>query len=122
MKRSHAGHYRVALAVNSPTDLPLDPKTETKDTGRGPWSVSAEIQKPPQIPVLAGGLFAHSTPPTGPMPPWEADVRLPNINGRKCTLQVVQFNGRPRLQQSRWILLPPRRGVADNGRSVEANR
>jgi hypothetical protein len=25
------------------------------------------------------------------MDPWEGDVQLPNINCRKCTLQVVQF-------------------------------
>jgi hypothetical protein len=87
----HPGHYRVALAVNSPTELPLDPKTETRETDRGPWSVSAEIQNPPQIPVLADGLFVHSTRPAGPMPPWETDVQLPNINCRKCTLQIVQF-------------------------------
>jgi hypothetical protein len=87
----HPGHYRVALAVNSPTELPLDPDTTTRESDRGPWSVSAAIQNPTQIPVLADGLFMHSTRPTGPMDPWEADVQLPNINCRKCTLQVVQF-------------------------------
>jgi hypothetical protein len=87
----HPGHYRVALAVNSPTELPLDPETTTRESDRGPWSVSAVIQNPTQIPVLADGLFVHSTRPTGPMDPWEADVQLPNINCRKCTLQVVQF-------------------------------
>ena len=87
----HPGHYRVALAVNSPTELPLDPKTLTRDSERGPWSVSAVIQDPPQIPVLADGLFVHSTRPTGPMEPWETDIQLPNINCRKCTLQVIQF-------------------------------
>ncbi len=87
----HPGHYRVALAVNSPTELPLDPETTTRESDRGPWSVSAAIQNPTQIPVLADGLFVHSTRPTGPMDPWEADVQLPNINCRKCTLQVVQF-------------------------------
>ena len=87
----HPGHYRVALAVNSPTELPLDPATETRNTDRGPWSVSAAIQDPPRVPVLADGLFVHSTRPTGPLPPWETDVELPNINCRKCTLQVVQF-------------------------------
>jgi hypothetical protein len=87
----HPGHYRVALAVNSPTELPLDPDTTTRESDRGPWSVSAVIQTPAQIPVLADGLFVHSTRPTGPMDPWEADVQLPNINCRKCTLQVVQF-------------------------------
>jgi hypothetical protein len=87
----HPGHYRVALAVNSATELPLDPETTTRESDRGPWSVSAVIQNPTPIPVLADGLFVHSTRPTGAMEPWEADVQLPNINCRKCTLQVVQF-------------------------------
>jgi hypothetical protein len=87
----HPGHYRVALAVNSPTELPLDPKTTTRESERGPWSVSADIQNPAQPPVIADGLFVHSTRPTGPMDPFETDVELPNINCRKCTLQVVQF-------------------------------
>lgn len=87
----HPGHYRVALAVNSPTELPLDPQTTTRDSEKGPWSVSAAIQNPPQIPVLADGLFVHATRPTGPMEPWETDIQLPNISCRRCTLQVVQF-------------------------------
>jgi hypothetical protein len=87
----HPGHYRVALAVNSPTELPPDPKAETKDSDRGPWSVSAPIQDAPQIPLLADGLFVHSTRPTGQLPPWEADIQLPNINCKQCTLQVIQF-------------------------------
>jgi hypothetical protein len=87
----HPGHYRVALAVNSPTELPLDPQVSTKDSERGPMSISATIQSPPAIPVLADGLFVHSTRPTGPMEPFETDVQLPNINCKNCTLQVVQF-------------------------------
>lgn len=87
----HPGHYRVALTVNSPAELPPDPETTTRDTEKGPWSVSAIIQNPPQIPVLADGLFVRSTRPTGTMEPFETDVQLPNINCKKCTLQVVQF-------------------------------
>lgn len=87
----HPGHYRVALAVNSPLELPVDPVATTKDGERGPLSVSAVIQDPPQIPVIADGLFVHATRPTGPVPAFEADVQLPNINCKKCTLQVVQF-------------------------------
>ena len=87
----HPGHYRVALAVNSPTELPADPEATTRDSDRGPWSESAEIQDPPQIPVLADGLFVHSTRPTEGMQIFEADVRLPNINCEKCVLQVIQF-------------------------------
>jgi hypothetical protein len=41
--------------------------------------------------VLADGLFVHSTRPTGPVDPFEADVQLPNLNCRRCTLQVVEF-------------------------------
>ncbi len=87
----HPGHYRVALAVNSPTELPKDPEAETRTTDRGPQSVSGAIQNPVQIPVLADGLWVHNTRPTGQMDPWETDVQLPNINCSKCTLQVVQF-------------------------------
>jgi len=87
----HPGHYRVSLAINSPVELPPDPEVTTRDTERGPWSVSTLIQNPPQIPVLADGLFVHSTRPTGSMEPFETDVQLPNINCKKCTLQVVEF-------------------------------
>ncbi len=87
----HPGHYRVALAVNSPLELPADPVAVTRDSEKGPLSVSAPIQDPAQIPVLADGLFVHSTRPTGQMPPFEADVQLPNISCKKCTLQVIQF-------------------------------
>ena len=57
----HPGHYRVALAVNSPAELPVDPKATTMDSDRGPRSVSAEIQSPVQMPVLAE--VCSSTPP-----------------------------------------------------------
>jgi len=33
----HPGHYRVALAVNSRSELPLDPDVTTRDTDKGPW-------------------------------------------------------------------------------------
>src|SRR4026207_2413258 len=32
----HPGHYRVALAVNSPTQLPADPEVMTRPSDRGP--------------------------------------------------------------------------------------
>jgi hypothetical protein len=84
----HPGHYRIALAVNSRTELPLDPEATTIDTERGPRSVSAKIQDPPRVPVLADGLWVH----TGKVDTrWETDVPLPNINCKNCTLQIVQF-------------------------------
>ena len=95
----HSGHYRVALAVNSRNELPPDPITFEKYTDRGVYSVWGAIQSPPQIPVIADGLFRHypaegeraSFRPETPMSPWETDIQLPNINCEKCTLQVIQF-------------------------------
>ena len=95
----HSGHYRVALAVNSRNELPPDPLTFEKYTDQGVRSIWAAIQSPPQIPVLADGLFQHypaegepsSALPKTPMAPWEADIQIPNINCSKCTLQVIQF-------------------------------
>lgn len=95
----HSGHYRVALSVNSRTELPGDPVTVEKYTDKGVYSVWGAIQSPPQIPVLADGLFQHypeegqpaSALPKTPMAPWETDIQLPNISCAKCTLQVIQF-------------------------------
>ena len=95
----HSGHYRVALSVNSRNELPPDPLTFETYTDRGVYSVWAAIQSPPQIPVIADGLFRHypakgepvSSRPETPMAPWETDIELPNINCEKCTLQVIQF-------------------------------
>lgn len=84
----HPGFYRVALAVNSPAELPPDPKATTTQTERGPQSVSGEVMSPVQMPVLADGLFMHHERVTTP---FETDVTLPNINCKRCTLQVIQF-------------------------------
>jgi hypothetical protein len=86
----HPGHYRVALAVNSRDELPPDPVTTTRDSPKGPWSVWAVVQSPPQKPVLADGLFPHYTRPSQPQT-WETDVQLPNISCKKCTLQIAQW-------------------------------
>ncbi len=85
----HPGHYRIALAVNSPTELPVDPKATTATDAAGKvTSVSAEIMNPVAPPVLADGLFAHQAKTADP---FEMDVTLPNINCKSCTLQVMQF-------------------------------
>jgi hypothetical protein len=83
----HPGHYRVALA-RTMAQLPPDPVVTTRDSDRGPWSVSAEIQNPPVAPVLADGLFAHTERPMGLN---ETDIPIPNINCVNCLLQVIQF-------------------------------
>jgi len=86
----HPGHYRVALAVSSRSELPADPEVTTRDTDKGPRSVSAKIMSPVAPPVLADGLFVH-TEKAAPDTFFETDVRLPNINCAKCTLQIVEF-------------------------------
>ena len=62
----HPGHYRVALAVNSRNELPGDPQTAERYTDKGLYSVWGVIQSPPQIPVIADGLFPHYSRPSAP--------------------------------------------------------
>ena len=94
----HPGHYRVALAVNSQDELPPDPETATRETPRGPFSVSAKIDPNPRPPVLADGLFVHTERPA-PGSFHETDIRLPNINCERCTLQIIQWMGEHRLNE-----------------------
>ena len=88
----HPGHYRVALGVNGMADLPKDPETITRETDRGPRSVSTKIDPAPKAPLLADGLFPHTEKPaSGSF--WETEIKLPNINCDHCMLQVVQWMG-----------------------------
>jgi hypothetical protein len=80
----------VALAVNSLDELPPDPETATRESPRGPLSASAPVDLNPEPPVLADGLFVHAVRPA-PGSFHEADIRLPNINCEKCTLQIIQW-------------------------------
>ena len=85
----HPGHYRIALAVNSPTELPIDPKATTMTDANGKvMSVSADVMSPVAPPVLVDNLWPHQAKVTDP---WETDVAIPNINCKSCTLQVIQF-------------------------------
>jgi hypothetical protein len=84
----HPGFYRIALAVNSRDELPPDPVVKTEPTANGPRSVSAAIQYPPAPPILADGLFPHTTRLEKEV---ETDVEVPNINCAKCILQIVEF-------------------------------
>ena len=86
----HPGYYRVALAVLDRSELPADPVAETREGTRGPISVSGKIDPAPKAPVLADGLFMHRERPAKDTF-WETDIKLPNINCDKCTVQVLQF-------------------------------
>jgi hypothetical protein len=80
----HPGHYRFALSVNSRTELPADPDVVAVDG----VSVSAPVQNPARIPVLADGVFQHTAPPDGD---WQTTIVLPNLSCDKCTLQIIEF-------------------------------
>jgi hypothetical protein len=81
----HPGHYRIALAVNDPSELPEEPPVTPDDTPCG----TAPIQNPPVFPVLADGVFAHTEPFGGPQ---SIDITVPDgVSCDNCTLQVIQF-------------------------------
>jgi len=82
----HPGHYRIALSVNSRTELPVDPDVFADDRDD---SVSAVIQNPPNMPTIADGLFPHTSAPFNAT--WQTAIGLPNINCAHCTLQVIEF-------------------------------
>jgi len=85
----HPGFYRIALSVLDRSELPPDPEDTTRDTPRGPYSVSGKVDPNPKPPVLVDGLWMHHE--RKPAQEWETDVRIPNINCDKCTVQVIQF-------------------------------
>jgi hypothetical protein len=81
----HPGHYRISLAVNDRSELPAEPLVTAGSTACG----SAPIQSPPVFPVLADGVFVHTTAFTAPQ---SIQITLPaNVTCTKCTLQVIEF-------------------------------
>ena len=91
----HPGHYRVAFA-RTQRQLPADPEIETRETEKGPLSVSAKIAAS-KAPIIADGLFVHNQRPAPDF--WETDVRVPNVDCENCTLQVIQFMAEHALNQ-----------------------
>jgi len=92
---AHTGFYRIALALNSPSELPLDNVVKDSSGNILPpsgmpkgTSASAEFEDPPVFPVLQDHLFQHNG--TGAQT-FQMDIVLPNVNCDKCTLQVLEF-------------------------------
>ena len=83
------GHYRIALAVNSPAELPVDPKATTK-TGRQRGSAIG-VGRDHESGRAAGARRRPVPAQAKADAPLETDVTLPNINCKRCTLQVIQF-------------------------------
>lgn len=81
----HPGHYRVALGLNGPQDLPAEPVVTPGTTACG----SAPIETNPVFPVLADGKLVHTT---GLPSQSSFQVTLPsNVSCTHCTLQVIEF-------------------------------
>ncbi len=91
----HPGFYRIALAMNSPSELPVD-NVVHDSTGKvlsptgtpSGTSATADFQTTPVFPVLADNLWPHQG--TGAMM-FTTMITLPNITCAKCTLQVIEF-------------------------------
>ncbi len=81
----HPGHYRVALAVGDPSELPEPPPVTAGATPCG----STVIDTSPSFPVLADGVLVHTAPFDGPQ---SFEVVLPeDVTCTRCTLQVIEF-------------------------------
>ena len=93
----HKGFYRVALSINSRTELPADNVMRDADkkvlTPTGPagtsFSADYDMSAKPAFPVLVDHLWDHSAAKTKDF--FTTEVTLPNITCEKCTLQVIEF-------------------------------
>ncbi len=92
---AHDGFYRVALALKSRTEFPVDNVVyDSKDMILPPngkplgTSDHADTTATPKFPILADNLFPHKG---APMKPWLGKVTLPNVNCDRCILQVIEF-------------------------------
>jgi MYXO-CTERM domain-containing protein len=82
----HPGHYRISLADDR-SGLPAEPVVTAGSTPCG----SVPIESPPVFPVLADGVFLHTTAFTAPQ---SIQITLPaGVTCAHCTLQVIEFMG-----------------------------
>ncbi|HVR64275.1 MAG TPA: SCE4755 family polysaccharide monooxygenase-like protein [Polyangia bacterium] len=100
----HKGFYRVALALKSRSELPVDnvvynaagavlPADGTGDSAKAPpvgESARADTEKLAVFPVLADDFYHHDTAVSGKLFD-TGSVDIPNVNCDRCTLQVVEF-------------------------------
>ena len=94
--------------------------TTTRTTEKGPYSVWAVIQSPPQIPVIADGLFPHYTRPAQPQI-FEADIaaaehQLQEVHAADCSVDE-----RSMPTTTRWLHVSSLRGPRDHRRPGEAD-
>jgi MYXO-CTERM domain-containing protein len=82
----HPGHYRISIA-RTRSELPPEPPVTPADTPCG----STTVMTPPVFPVLADGVFEHTSPFSTPQ---SIEITLPEgLTCTHCTLQVIEFMG-----------------------------
>lgn len=80
----HPGHYRVAIAQDE-AGLPAEPMVTAGATQCG----SAPIDPNPSLPVLADGIFLHTSAFSGPQ---TFEVPIPaGMTCTNCVVQVLEF-------------------------------
>ncbi len=80
----HPGHYRIAIA-NDMASLPAEPPVTAGSTPCG----STVIDPNPTLPVLADGVFVHTSAFSGPQ---TMQIPLPaGFTCDHCVLQVLEF-------------------------------
>jgi hypothetical protein len=81
---AHPGHYRIAIAQDE-AGLPAEPIVTAGTTQCG----SAPIDPNPSLPVLADGVFKHTSAFSGPQ---TFDVPIPaGMSCTNCVVQVLEF-------------------------------
>src|SRR5579872_1195320 len=93
----HNGFYRVALSLNSRSELPVDNVVYDANgkvlppTGMpsGQSTMHADTENPAVFPVLADNLWNHIAGLNTQA--FQQDIMIPNVNCAKCTLQVIEF-------------------------------
>jgi hypothetical protein len=92
----HFGFYRVALALNSRSELPVDnvvydAQGKVLPPNGMPMGTSAraDVENPAVFPVLADNLFKHTTATNNTT--YMGDVMIPNVTCDRCILQVIEF-------------------------------
>ena len=84
----HPGHYRIALAINSRSELPQEPMVTPSATDQ---CANAVIVNPPYtLPILADNINPHTS--TAVQGAQMLTVTIPaNVSCTHCTLQVLEF-------------------------------
>jgi len=81
---THYGHYRVALAQDE-SGLPADPPVSPGTTACG----SAPIDSSPALPLLADGVFVHTSAFSGDQ---TTQIAIPaGTTCTDCVLQILEF-------------------------------